>query len=529
MSPDIQLPATLTLRNYVQVLRRRRGLIIAVALLSSVLAALPTILATPVYSSEADVRVSTLNQEGIFNADSSSTPLPADRAIELATEIENLTSAPTRAAVEARFPDGPPEFEAPIVTQVGFSEIVTIKIHAGDPAVAADVANMYADVFIEDRLDRSVEALLAKTDELKEQSAQAKAELDSIAQQQLDPTLTLGQNSNLQVRQSTLIAQVQDYDRRADELGVEAALRGRGTELNSPAVLELDPIASSPLRSGLVGLVLGLLLGLSLAIVVDTIQDKLASREDLAEVRPSLPVLASVPHTDFQSLTSAEGFAAREAFRYLRTGLRVYGLNSSLRSILVTSAVGAEGKSTTAANLAMVMAETGDRVVLVDCDLRRPTLADRFGITDERGLSSVVIGDSTLEEITHFVHDNLAVVTAGPPVQNPTEVLGSEPFAHVLRSILAQSDFMILDSPPVLPVADALIAGQLVDGALVVSRIGEVRRRAVREALDRLGEAGVDIVGLVANDTLSDEAGYGDYGDYSPAELRTNVPVVSVT
>jgi non-specific protein-tyrosine kinase len=192
-------------------------------------------------------------------------------------------------------------------------------------------------------------------------------------------------------------------------------------------------------------------------------------------------------------------------------------LNSTLRSVLITSATPNEGKTTTAANLAVAMAEAGDRVVLVDCDLRRPALHKWFDLPNERGLTSLVIGDASLAETITFIDDNLAVVTSGPPVENPTEMLGSEEFARVLRAIVAQADFTIVDTPPVLPVADALIAGQHVDGVIGVCRMGRVRRRSVRELFNRLDEAAIIAVGLVANDSKDDSS----YEEYGPGPVRT--------
>lgn len=511
----------LSLQTYLQVLRRQRGLILIVTFLTAAFSILPAMLADPVYTSSAQVRISSLDQEGVFSNDTAAS-LPSDRAREMASEMVIIRSAPLKAAVLARFPDGAPRFEDPKVEQVEFSEVVKITITADDPDTAADVANAYAAVYVDDRRERSVQALVAKSDELRDQSALAMSELETIGQQLANPALVATEAASLQLRQSALNSQVQEFNRRADELDVEAALRGRGTQLISPAELELDPIRASPLRAAVLGLTLGLLLGLTIAVVADTAQDKIGSREDLAGVRPDAPVLAAVPHAEFADEVGSGGFAVQEAYRYLRTGVRVFGLNATVRSVLVTSAIGAEGKTTTATNLALAMAEAGDRVVLVDCDLRRPTIHERFSLPNDKGLSSLVVGDASLDEVTHFVQDNLAVVTCGPPVQNPTEVLGSEQFALVLAAIVDQADFTILDSPPVLPVADALIAGQHVDGVIVVSRIGEVRRRAVRELLGRLEEARIPLVGLVANDTGDVQHGY--YEPRANEDTRGPVP-----
>ncbi len=502
---------SLSLQSYLQMLRRRRWLIIGITILAGVLAALPALLADDVYSSTAQVRISTLDEEGVFRTDANINQLPNDRVIVQLNEMEVIRSKSTRSAVEAQFLDEVPEFEDPEVELILFTEIVDITIKADDPATAADVANTYASVFVEDRRGRSVQALVDKIDELRQQSADASREIDSISTQLAQPNLPPNQMTSLQVRQQTLISQVLDFDARADELSVEAALRGRGTEVVTAAELNLDPIRPSAAQTGAIGVVLGLLLALAIAVVVDTVQDRINSSDDLAEVRPEIPVLASAPHFNPQAPDAPAGDALREAFRYLRTGLRVRALSTPLRSILITSASGEEGKTTAAVQLAKAMAETGDRVVLIDCDLRRPTLHQHFDLTNERGLTSVVVGDDSLADVIHFIDDRLAVVTAGPTVQNPTEVLSSEQFVRLLDALVEQSNMTILDSPPVLPVADALIAGQHVDGIVAVSRIGEVRRRQVREMFNRLDASELTVLGVVANDD-SAKAQYAYYG-----------------
>lgn len=509
MTPSAPPSPSLSLQTYLQVVGRQRRVIIIVTLLTAAFATLPAVLDEPVYSSSARVQVSSLADEGVFNDDGAS-QLPTDRARELLTEIELMLSGPMRSRVTEQF-DEVPIFEDPKVVQVGFSEIVEITITASDPDTAADVANAYAEVFVKDRHERSVEALIRKSDELRDQSAKAAAELDSINQQLADPELPPASTATLQIRQGNLVAQVQDYNRRADEMDVEAELRGQGTQVVSPAELQLDPITASVPSAAVLGLTLGFLLGLTIAVVTDTVQDRVGNRDDLAGVRPDTPVLASVPHANIGTSPGAGGFAVQEAYRYLRTGVRVFALNRTLRSVLITSATPNEGKTTTAANLARAMAEAGDRVVLVDCDLRRPALHEWFDLSNERGLTSLVVGDASLADSINFVDDNLAVVTSGPPVQNPTEMLGSEEFARVLRAIVAQADFTVVDSPPVLPVADALIAGQHVDGVIGVCRMGRVRRRSVRELINRMDEAAITVVGLVANDSR-DDASYDEYG-----------------
>lgn len=502
--------SSLSLRSYLQVLRRHRAFIIGIAVFTGILAALPSLTAAPVYLGEVKVQAKTMEREGVFEDDASGDPVtPFERYQDLSSEVEILQSAPTKAEVIDQF-DDPPDFTGPVVVPVSVSDLLTISVYASDPKIAADVANAYADVFVRDRRARTVADLETKADELRARSAEARAELEVIAGQLGGPGLGAGELANLQLRQQSLLAQVAEFEGRADRYEVDAALRGRGTQVIERAALDTAPVGSSPFGPALIGIVIGLLLGVGLAVVIDTLQDRVSTPDDLAAVRRSLPILAAIPHADVDAPSS--DFIVKEAYRYLRTGLRVYGLNAELRSVIVTSAVGGEGKTTIAVNLARAMAEAGDRVLLVDCDLRRPSVHQVLGLPNGRGVTSVVVDNVGVADAVHFVDGGLAVLTSGPPVQNPTEMLGSERFSSVIAALSSQADFVVLDSPPVLPVADALIAGLRVDGAVVVSRIGVVRRRAVREMLSRMDEARVPLVGFVANDVSSASS----YDSYEP-------------
>lgn len=509
MTESTALPASLSLHTYLHLLRRQWGLILAVTVLTVLVGSLPSLLQDPVYASTATLQVSPLDRAGVFDVESEADLSAIDRGRDLATELEVISSSTMEQQVREALGDDV-DFGGPGAAILGYANAIEIRITANDPAVAADVANTYAEVFLEDRRGRSVDALVSKAEQLREEAAKATEEAEDLGTELLLGRRAPSEVAALETRQSTYLARALEYERRADELSVEASLRGAGTEVLSAAEPESSAISPQPLRAATVALVIGVLLGLGVAVLVDTLEDKLSDTDDLASVRPDLPVLASVPQADPNMQDGTSGFAMREAFRYLHMGLRVRSLRSPLRSVVVTSAVGGEGKTTAVTELAWATAELGERVVAIDCDLRHPGLHERFDLPNDRGLSSVVLGDDTLADVIHFVDENLAVVTAGPKLANPPEVLGSDQFARLLASVVEQADLTIVDSPPVLPVADALIIGQLVDGTVTVCRIGEVRRRQVRELFKRLDNSDLPIAGIVANDVV-DEPSYGYY------------------
>jgi capsular exopolysaccharide synthesis family protein len=276
----------------------------------------------------------------------------------------------------------------------------------------------------------------------------------------------------------------------------------------SPASIDTSPIAPKPLRTAAVGLVLGLLGGIAIAVLRELQLDRIRSIDDLEPLEPGAVVLAAVPHMTGRLDDPMPELPrqATEGLNYLRTSLRFRGV----RSFVMTSAVEQEGKTTIAVNLARAMAAAGDRVVLVDADLRRPSVHARTGTSNEVGLSDVLCGEATLEDALQYPQGSLAVLPAGRSTEQAHELLTQELFGGVIRALRDQCDLLIVDAPPLLMVADPLVAAEAVDGAALVVRVGSVKRREVRSALRRLREANLPVVGLVAND-LDLSQTYGVY------------------
>lgn len=208
---------------------------------------------------------------------------------------------------------------------------------------------------------------------------------------------------------------------------------------------------------------------------------------------------ATVARTPGQALiTHRDPMAApSEAFRVLRTNLQFMGLDKPLKSIAVTSATPAEGKSTVVANLAVAFAQTGAQVCLVDADLRRPTVAKIFGMDNWTGLTSALIGGTVEASIRASAVPGLRVVTSGPIPPNPAELLGSRKMEQFLRDLEERFDMVLIDTPPVLAVADAAVLAPKVGGVLMVTRAGQVARQQVLRAREALDAVKANVLGAV--------------------------------
>jgi non-specific protein-tyrosine kinase len=201
-----------------------------------------------------------------------------------------------------------------------------------------------------------------------------------------------------------------------------------------------------------------------------------------------------------------------EAYRSLRTNLSFYSLDNPLKSLVVTSPTPDEDANTAIANLAVTMAQGGQRTILVDCDMRRPSLAPMFGIASEPGLTNLFLADKMKLTLQKTEVDNLWILPSGPKPPNPADVLGSKQFDKVISALIGQADIVLFAAPPVMSVTDATVLGAKVDGVLLVLNAGKTRRDHAQQAKQRLETANVRIVGATLLNAPTDNSIDNYYG-----------------
>ena len=205
---------------------------------------------------------------------------------------------------------------------------------------------------------------------------------------------------------------------------------------------------------------------------------------------------------------------AAEAYRVIRTGIQFAQAGKELQTIALTSCTPNEGKSMTIANLAVVLTQAGKSVLLIDCDMRNPTVHKTFNLSNKIGLSSCIsMGTALSDAVQATGIEGLDALTAGVIPPNPSELLGSERMQNVLQRAKEEYDYVLIDTPPVLPVTDALIVSRFVDGMILVIASAEVKVEMARDVKNQLVNAGANILGVVLNKVRSEHHGYG-YGYY---------------
>lgn len=295
------------------------------------------------------------------------------------------------------------------------------------------------------------------------------------------------------------------------------------------AAVPTAPASPNPRLNLMLGAVLGLGLALGYAMLRHTVDRRLRSKEEI-EAQFQISVVGGVPvsqvlkkdargghgHLAVDAAVSAANGPASEAFRKLRTNLMYMNVDNPPRVVVVTSPLPRDGKSTVAANLAAAIDSSGENVVLIDGDLRRPTVATWFGLVEGVGLTDVLAGRIPVEDAlqTPVEHPNLRVLGAGAIPPNPSELLGSQVMRQLLQKLSADA-LVLIDAPPLLPVTDAALLTANADGALVVVSAGKTLDTQLGSALDHLSDVEAKALGVVLNRVSPRDAGNGYYDQYS--------------
>jgi polysaccharide biosynthesis transport protein len=321
---------------------------------------------------------------------------------------------------------------------------------------------------------------------------------------------------------------------KLQQASVDAGLNSVNTMIVDRARAPIDPVAPKKGMILAVGMMLGAVVGVGSALLREALSDQVKNLQQI-ELATGLVSLASVPHLPLQPTALAERglpdggglyrdlisireprSRAAESYRTLRNSILLSSIDRPARSILITSSLPGEGKSSTAANYAVILAQKGGKVLLVDADLRRPTLHKYFGLTNTTGLSDAILGDADSAMIECPIPDleNFHFLPAGGKVSLPSEALGSMKFHGMLKNWEEQYDTVIFDSAPVLSVSDTVPLASWTDAVVLLVRAGVTPLSALQRTKTTLTRAHVHIAGVVLNDMSSQMGDYGYYAKY---------------
>jgi capsular exopolysaccharide synthesis family protein len=500
------------LRDYLAILWGRKWVIIITAVATLMVVTIGTFLAVPLYEATITLRVATAVGGTVNYTDYQY----ADRLMNTYTEI--VTSGPILDDLAKDFGrTKAPKVSAEIVPN---TELMLITVEDSDPELAAAEANALARILI----DRSRELYTGSGKNLQEilseQLSQIEAELSQarqeyetlISQSPGDSERIEAASRSIELKQETYASLLEQYE----QARVREAIRENTVSVVEPAVAPEVPSKPRKLLNIVLGLLVGLVGGVALAFSFEYI-DKTLYTEEQIETATTLPTLGSIPTLKNWREYPINGTPFGEAFRRLRTQILASNPDKSLHTLLITSAEVGEGKSMIAANLAFSLAKSGQRVILMDCDLRRPSLHKLFKLPNNFGLSNALKRYVKVEEVVQNSKvPELKVLTSGPLMTNSTELLGSSRMSSILKELEEWFDIVILDTPSLLAVTDAALLIPQVDGVLLVISRGQAREKAVKTAEKQLSDIHARLIGVVINRVEQD--GYYAYYQDIPAE-----------
>ena len=404
------------------------------------------------------------------------------------------------------------------------SDVIAIKVRDEDPELAAEIASVWANQFARDR-DRASRRNLENAIE------RAQLELESLPQDEVGSA-----------RGNTI-------ERRLSDLEIAAALQGSAVQVVEEADAPDDSVEPRPGVAFLTSIPIGILAGLLLAGLLSYL-DRRLKREEQVEAITQMPVVASIPRRSERLVRRKAGGGVwadpveAESYGRLATNLRFFNFDRQVKTVLVTSAIPEEGKTTVALRLAAALAGAGQGVLAIEADLRRPTFTDYFSIQFPHGLSGVLIGATPFEDVVTRVHTSYAlaapteegdeawttapfieVVPAGVIPPNPTELLAGNALPQVLREAKQHADIVLVDSAPLVPVGDAIPIANAVDGVLLVVKLGESRRDELRRALKLLGTLRSKVIGVVITNAPRPSDRYEYYATEPPVPMPAIDPL----
>ncbi len=411
-----------------------------------------------------------------------------------------------------------------VVSLVPNTQLLEIRVIDTNPqraqAVAAELANQLIErspsATDRNRQERS-EFVSRQLRDLETNIDSTKQRIDEL-QQQMAGMFSARQIADTQTQIQALEQKMNSY--QANYAQLLTFLQGGVNTINivEPASLSTTPVGPNTNLTILLAAAIGMLLALGAAFLLDYLDDTIKSPDDI-RAATDLSTLGAIARIDADKAeemlvtASLPKSPTAEAYRILRTNIQFSSLDNPPRTLLVTSSNPSEGKSTTLANLAVVMAQQGQRVVVLDTDLRRPTMHRLFQIPNNTGLTNALLQENPSVEgfLQRTQVENLEVLTTGPLPPNPAELLSSARFSALLHDMQQIADVVLLDSPPALAVTDATILARQVDGVVLVVDVGITRRQWLSNAKEALDKAGVHILGVALNRLRPQGSGYQYY------------------
>lgn len=487
------------LRAYLNILWRRKWVIAVTVTVTMIIVVTGTLLMPPIYTASTVLRVATIPEGSLdyLSYDVQYADRLMNTYVQMATNGSVITELENQFGLTDR-----PNFKAEILTG---TELIKITVEDRNPTRAAQMADTVAGLLIAQvsapdtgEGGMAAEALNQQLVQIENELNQAQQEYENLVTQiPEDSEHILAVRRTIDLKQATYATLL----KQQEQIRLREALRANSVSIIEPAVVPQTPSKPRKELNIALGFLVALAGGTGLAFLFENLDTRLYTIGQIENI-PEFSVLGTIPTAKKrEQITSFGSNSAREeAFRRLRTNIFTHDNKVPLQTLMVTSAAQGEGKSTIVANLALAIAQSKRKVVVVDSDLRLPTLHTVFNLPNEIGLSSVLKQGAILDEaIQSSSFPRIHVLTSGPLPSNPAELLGSPQMTAVLWELTQRFDVVLLDTPALLPVADAAVLAPAVNGVVLVVSRAQARKEDVQAACQQLADVKARVVGLVMN------------------------------
>lgn len=513
-SPALEEEPSIDLRRYLALIIHWWWLILLTTFLAATVSYLISRQMTPIYRASTMILI---NEATSGQAADYSSLLTSERLASTYARI--ITTRPVLEMVIYRLglTLTPNQLASMVtVTPVRDTQLVVITVESTNPGLSGAVANALYLVFSEQIQETQSSRYSASKESLRVQMTETENEIAELRQAIAtanDPSeidrLETRFNQYRQIYANLLVSYEQIRTAEAQTLSNVVQLE--------KAIAPTSPIKPRTMQNTFIGAIIGLAISIGGIFLADALDDTVKSPDEITR-RLRLPIMGAITRyeepEDGQLITCAQPRSPiAETFRALRTNVQYASIDHPIRTLIVTSPAPSDGKTTIAANLANVIAQSGARVTVVDADLHRPRAHHVFKVDPRPGLSNLFIKNNLHLNGSRqpTVTDSLHVIAAGELPPNPSELLGSKKMREIIDAILAESDMVFIDTPPILSVTDAVVLAPMVDGVLIVVRPGVTKMAALKTSVEQLRYVGANLVGIVLNGIDERSVRYGYY------------------
>ena len=543
LSPRSLLPE-LDLKVYARLLWHWAWLVILCTLVAAAVAYGISSVTTPIYQASTTLLINQARN-----------PTGADMQDLMLSErigrtyAELMKRSPILAKVAEEFEVEPAVLQSAItqisVTSVRDTQLLQLSIEGTSPEVVASVAEALPRVFIEDLKSVQSERFAESKNNLQREldTLSNEIEVTQVAIQAINDAPTAEEAVELGRLRNALTQYQNNYAnllQSYENIRLTEVQSSDSIAVVEPAQIPTQPIRPRALTNTLLAAIVGAMLALGIIFLIEYLDDRVKTPQDLYSI-VDLAVLGSIARIATQEkkglgkrkarLTAEETLVSSiqprhpitEAYRGIRTNLQYSSVDTNLTSLLITSATPGEGKTTTAANLAIVLAQSGRSVILVDADMRKPRQHTLFELPQSPGLTDAIVASHTPP--TRYVRatnvPNLSLLTSGKVPPNPAELLGSQRMQQLIAQLHEQAEMIIFDAPPVLAVTDAQVLANQVNGVVLIIDSEQTSRATVARAVEALARTNANLLGAVLNRLVRSPRGYYQYDQYSAYYAET--------